>query len=34
MQGLNPDKKVALWLLLLCSVVLGLQSARADVVTD
>jgi hypothetical protein len=32
MQGLNPDKKVALWLL--CSVVLGLQSARADVVTD
>jgi len=34
MQVLNTDKKVALWLLLLCSLVLALQSARADVVTD
>jgi PAP2 superfamily len=34
MQALNSDKKEALWLLLLCSLVLALQSARADVVTD
>ena len=34
MHGRNTDKKVALWLVLLCSVVLARQSARADVVTD
>jgi PAP2 superfamily len=34
MEALNPDKNVALWLLLLCSLVLALQSARADVVMD
>jgi hypothetical protein len=34
MQALNSDKKAALWLLVLCSLVLALQSARADVVTD
>jgi hypothetical protein len=34
MQALNTDTKVALWLLLWCSVLLAPQSARADVVTD
>jgi hypothetical protein len=34
MQALSIDKKVALWLLLWCSVALAPQPARADVVTD
>jgi PAP2 superfamily len=34
MQALNTDKKVALWLLLWCSVLLAPLVARADVVTD
>ena len=34
MQALNTDKKVALWLLLWCSVVLTPLAAHADVVTD
>jgi hypothetical protein len=34
MQALNTDKKVALWLLLWCSVLLAPLAARADVVTD
>ena len=34
MQALNTDKKVALWLLLWCSVPLAPLAARADVVTD
>jgi hypothetical protein len=34
MRALYPDNRRALWLLLLCSLVLAPQSARADVVTD
>ena len=34
MQALNTDKKVALWLLLWCSVLLAPLATRADVVTD
>jgi hypothetical protein len=34
MQALTTDKKVALWLLLLCSFALAPLAARADVVTD
>src|SRR5918999_5551020 len=34
MQALNIDKKVALWLLFWCSMLLAPLAARADVVTD
>jgi hypothetical protein len=34
MQALNRDKKVALWLLFWCSMLLAPLAARADVVTD
>ena len=34
MHALNTDKKVVLWLLLLCSLLLAPLAARADVVTD
>jgi VCPO second helical-bundle domain len=34
MHALNTDKKIALWLLLLCSFVLAPRAAYADVVTD
>jgi hypothetical protein len=33
-QALNTEQKVALWLLLWCSVILAPLAARADVVTD
>jgi hypothetical protein len=34
MQALNIDKKVALWLLFWCSMLLAPLAARADVVTE
>jgi hypothetical protein len=34
MQALNTVRRLALWVLLLCGVVLAPQFARADVVTD